>query len=64
MKPPWIDVLMAKVDSGLGADASGGEVVPAKLTGRLELRDITFGYSRLAPPLIQGFSLTLPPGRG
>jgi NHLM bacteriocin system ABC transporter peptidase/ATP-binding protein len=34
----------------------------AKLAGRLELRDVTFGYSPLDPPLIQGLSMTLEPG--
>ena len=35
----------------------------AKLRGNIELRNITFGYSRLASPLIEDFSLSLETGR-
>jgi ABC-type bacteriocin/lantibiotic exporter with double-glycine peptidase domain len=60
------DVLRYKVDPSLALD--GGEAgapppeAPVKLTGRLELRGVSFGYSRLEAPLIDGFELVLRPG--
>lgn len=33
------------------------------LTGRASMRNVTFGYSPLADPLLKGFSLELAPGR-
>ena len=35
----------------------------AKLSGELEMRHVTFGYSKLAEPLIEDFNLTLKPGQ-
>ena len=34
-----------------------------QLTGRLELRNVTFGYNRSRRPLIEDFSLTVEPGQ-
>jgi ATP-binding cassette subfamily C protein len=54
------DVLRHPVDPGTLTESEGGA---ARLSGKLELRDVTFGYSRVAPPLLENFNLVLEPGR-
>ncbi len=58
------DVACHPLDPNTRMDPSPPEVdAPfSRLSGRLELRGITYGYSRLRPPLINGFNLTVPPG--
>ncbi|WP_439374729.1 NHLP family bacteriocin export ABC transporter peptidase/permease/ATPase subunit [Bradyrhizobium sp. PMVTL-01] len=36
--------------------------LPAKLAGRVEFRNVQFGYSLLEPPLISGLSIVVSPG--
>ena len=55
------DVYNYPADPRLAASRSMAS--PPKLTGRIELAEIRFGYSILEPPLIEGLSLTIEPGR-
>jgi len=44
-------------------NANTSENIEGKLKGELEMRDITFGYSPMQPPLIENFNLHLKPGK-
>lgn len=54
------DVMKYPTDPALEATDDSAEY--SKLSGAVELRHVTFGYSRLAEPLISDFSMTLKPG--
>ncbi|NLG48757.1 MAG: NHLP family bacteriocin export ABC transporter peptidase/permease/ATPase subunit [Chloroflexi bacterium] len=56
------DVLRYPIDSNTEQRHTGQDTSGGKLTGRVELRNVTFGYSKLEPPLIENLSLTLEPG--
>jgi NHLM bacteriocin system ABC transporter peptidase/ATP-binding protein len=58
------DVLRYRTDpmAGSGREDLPPEGAPVKLVGYLELRDVSFGYNRLDPPLIEGLDLHLKPG--
>jgi NHLM bacteriocin system ABC transporter peptidase/ATP-binding protein len=53
------DVLESADEAGTAAASAD---MPAKLSGYVELVDISFGYNPCEPPLIEGFNLSLRPG--
>ena len=58
------DVMECPEEDGARGRANPASVRDAqKLTGELEIRNVTFGYSHAAEPLIENFSLRLKPGQ-
>ena len=63
---PGVEVLVSRGGDGAG-DGPAGAVGTAldgapKLTGKVEIRDVSFGYNPLEDPLIEDFSLRMDPG--
>ena len=56
------DVLEYPVDAACAQEQRQEESFD-KLSGRIELRHVTFGYSKLEAPLIEDFSMTVEPGQ-
>ena len=57
------DVLHYPQDESTFPAEEPPDLAVTKLSGRVELRNITFGYSRLEAPLIENFNLVVEPGR-
>ena len=57
------DVMNYPTDSAIVEETMDADADYAKLSGRVEMRNVTFGYSRLGEPLIKDFNLTLEPGK-
>ena len=56
------DVMEYPDDPYVRSEAVRDDIDYSKLSGQVELRDVTFGYSRLSDPVVRDFSMTLKPG--
>ncbi|NDQ55577.1 MAG: NHLP family bacteriocin export ABC transporter peptidase/permease/ATPase subunit [Acidipila sp.] len=61
LRNPTDSNFVPKGDGPQGYEAAGMQ--PARLSGHLELRGVSFGYNPLTPPLIENLSLTVRPGQ-
>ena len=57
------DVMKYRVDGLTAPPPEGAVLVTEKLVGNIEFRNVSFGYSRAEPPLLDNFSLVLTPGQ-
>jgi len=57
------DVLQNPIDPLLAQAKPAQSFAQPKLQGYVELKNLTFGYNRAAPPLIENFNLSLTPGQ-
>lgn len=56
------DVMQYPTDVNYQNEALDEHAEYDKLSGEVEMKNVTFGYSRLGEPLIENFNLTLKPG--
>ncbi|MDX2239536.1 MAG: NHLP family bacteriocin export ABC transporter peptidase/permease/ATPase subunit [Leptolyngbyaceae cyanobacterium bins.302] len=54
---------LVKLQLASPTDLRSSNLTQPKLEGYLEIRNLTFGYNRTAPPLIENFSVFLKPGQ-
>ena len=57
------DVMLYPDDEVFSDEPLREDVSYEKLSGHMEMKNVTFGYAPLAEPLIKGFDLTLTPGK-
>jgi ATP-binding cassette, subfamily C, bacterial len=56
------DILLEKQDPAAREDDAIGKQQEARLTGAIEVRNLSFGYNPVSPPLIENLSFSLKPG--
>ena len=56
------DVMQYPLDRNVAVSGIAEDAPKEKLGGQVELKNVTFGYSKLAGPLIENFSMTMKPG--